>query len=187
MKQLFHLATAVALPLVLVACAQVITINDPVTHPNYVKNEELYAARNGSIRVEVDGDTFGLPREQFADLVVNRMRATYYRHDMFTREASRATDPRYKIVMMFNADPAVSGNNLCAAPQPFAPVPRAAGERTVLLAAFCGGTMALSENAGWVALSGIDDPKFLRLVDGVTTSLFAKTDIRDTSRGGPGF
>src|SRR5678815_615050 len=77
-KQLFHLATAVTLPLVLVSCAQVITINDPVTHPSYVKNEELYAARNGSIRVEVDGDTFGLPREQFADLVVNRMRATYY-------------------------------------------------------------------------------------------------------------
>jgi len=185
MKQLSHLAAAVAILLVLAACAQVVVVNDPVTHPNYVKNEELYAARNGAIRVEVNGDTFGLQREQFADLVVNRMRKSYYRHDMFTREASRATDPRYKIVMMFNADPAVSGNNLCEAAQPFAPVPRAAGERTVLLAAFCGGTMALSENSGWVALSGIDDPNFPRLIDQVTASVFAKTDIRDTSRGSP--
>ena len=185
MKHLPHLATAVAFARLLAACSEIVVVNDPVTHPNYVKNEELYAARNGSIRVEVDGDTFGLPRERFADLVVNRMRASYYRHDMFTREASRATDPRYKIVMMFNADRAVSGNNLCAAAQPFAPVPRAAGERTVLLAAFCGGTMALSENSGWVALSGVDDPNFVRLVDQVTAGIFAKTDIRDTSRGSP--
>lgn len=187
MKHVHGWVAAVAMLVLLAACAQVVMVSDPVTHPNYVKNEELYAARNGAIRIEVDGDTFGLPREQFADLVVNRMRTTYYRHDMFTREASRATDPRYKIVMMFNPDPAVSGNNLCAAAQPFAPVPRAAGERSVLLAAFCGGTMALSENSGWVALSGVDDPNFPRLVDQVTASLFAKTDIRDTSRGGPGF
>jgi hypothetical protein len=176
---------AVAVPLLLAGCAQVVMVNDPVTHPNYVKDEELYAARNGAIRVEVDGDTFGLPRDQFVDLVVNRMRTSYYRHDMFTREASRATDPRYKIVMMFNPDPAVSGNNLCAAAQPFAPVPRTTGTRSVLLAAFCGGTLALSENEGRVALSGIDDPNFFRLVDQVTATLFPKTDIRYTSGGGP--
>ena len=170
----------------LAACADVVMINDPVIHPNYFKNEELYAARNGSIRVEVEGDTFGLPREEFADRVVATMRAGYYRHDMFTREASRATDPRFKIVMSFNADPSWSGNDLCAATQPIPPVAKAAGERSALLGAFCGGTMALSENAGWVALSGVDDPKFTRLINGVTESLFAKTDIRDTSRGGPG-
>ena len=43
-----------------------------------------------------------------------------------------------------------------------------------------------TENAGWVALSGVDDPNFTRLVNAVTESLFGKTDIRDTSRGGPG-
>jgi hypothetical protein len=185
MKRFGKWAALAAAYVSLGGCSQIVIVSDPVTHPNYVKDEELYAARNGAIRVEVDGDTFGLPREQFADLVVDRMRASYYRHDMFTREASRATDPRYKIVMMFNADPAVSGNNLCAAAQPFAPVPRPKGERSVLLAAFCGGTLALSENSGWVALSGVDDPNFVRLVDQVTATLFPKTDIRYTSGGDP--
>src|SRR5262249_53620927 len=153
------------------------------THPSYFKNIELYAARGGSIRVEVEGETYGVPREQFADRVVATMRAGYYRHDMFTREASRATDPRFKIVMSFNADPSWGGNDLCAATNPIPPVPKAAGERSALFGVFCGGTLAISENAGWVALSGVDDPNFTRLINAVTESLFGKTDIRDTSHG----
>jgi len=81
------------------------------------------------------------------------MRRAYYRHDFFTREASEATDPRYKIVMMFNPEPAVGGRELCAAAQLPRPLPRNTAERTVLLAAFCGGPVALSDVSGWVRLA----------------------------------
>ena len=182
----YLIATAVLGLTALTACSNTVVVTDPATNPNYVKNEELYAARSGSIRVEVMGDTFGMAPEAFADLVVNEMRASYYRHDFFTRQASRATDPRYKIVMMFNADPAWSGYDLCAASQPIPPAPVQQGQRTVLLAVFCGGSTPLSENSGRVALSGVQDPNFVKLVDQVTETLFTKTDNRDTSHGGPG-
>jgi len=179
------IATALgASALMLAGCSNVVMVSDPVTHPNYIFGDETYAGRNGAIRVEVAGDTFGMPRDQFAQLVVDQMNKGYFRHGLFTLEASRATDPRYKIVMMFNPDPAVSGRALCEAAQPYQPVPRAPGERSVLLAAFCGGPMAISENTGWVALSGVQDPNFPRLVDQVTLTLFPRTDIRRDSQGG---
>jgi hypothetical protein len=172
-----------AASLLLAGCSAVM-VNDPVQHNNYTANEELYAARNGAIRVEVDGETFGLPREEFADRVVATMRARYYRHDMFTREASRATDPRYKIVMMFNPDPAVSGYALCSAPQPYQPVPLAPGERVRLLAAFCGGALPLSDVQGWAPVGGAMDATLYELVARVTNSLFPKYDVRRDSRSG---
>ena len=159
-------------------CGESVVVNDPVTQPNYVRGEENYAARNGAIRVEVAGDTFGLAPDAFADLVVKQMRAGYYRHDFFTREASPATDPRYKIVMMFNPHPSVSGAALCAAPQPLPPALRRAEERTSLLAAFCAGSEARSEINGWVRLSGVDDRNFPRLIDRVTAGIFPRRDIR---------
>ena len=130
------------------------------------------------VTVEVAGDTFGLAPEPFAELVVKQMRAGYYRHDFFTREASPATDPRYKIVMMFNPHPSVSGAALCAAPQPLPPEPRRAEERSSLLAAFCAGGEARSEINGWVRLSGVDDRNFPRLIDRVTAGIFPRRDIR---------
>ena len=172
----FLVIASVGVPLS--GCADVVVVNDPVTEPNYFLGEENYAARNGAIRTEVAGDTFGLAPEQFADLVVNRMRAGYYRHDFFTREASRATDPFYKIVMMFNPHPGVSGAELCSSPQPPAVSPRGPEERTSLLAAFCAGSMARSEINGWVRLSGVQDPNFSRLIDQVTVNIFPRRDIR---------
>jgi hypothetical protein len=161
---------------VLSGCADIVVVNDPVTQPNYIMGEEKYAARNGSIRVEVAGDTFGLAPEAFAERVVHQMRHGYYRHDFFTREASRATDPRYKIVMMFNPDPGISGNELCATAEPLPP--RAPVERTSLLAAFCGGPVALSEVNGWVRLSGVEDPRFAELIGSVTDHIFPRRDAR---------
>jgi hypothetical protein len=168
----------VAFCALLAGCADMVVVNDPVTQPNYLLGEENYAARNGAIRVEVAGETFGLPPDRFADLVVGQMRAGYYRHGFFTREASRATDPRYRIVMMFNPDPGLSANALCAAPVPPAPAPRNPAARSSLLAAFCAGGEARSEIQGWVRLSGVEDANFARLVDAVTARIFPRRDIR---------
>jgi hypothetical protein len=79
--------------------------------------------------------------------------------------------------MMFDADISVSGQNLCAATQPFRPVPPAPGETNRLLAAFCGGTEAISEVAGWAygGVKGVEDPLFRNLVARVTNSIFPKT------------
>jgi hypothetical protein len=159
-------------------CADIVVVNDPISQPNYIMGEERYAARNGSIRVEVGGEMFGLTPETFASRVVDEMRRGYYRHEFFTREASASTDPRYKIVMMFNPDPAVGGRELCAAPQLPSPAPRNRAERTTLLAAFCGGPVALSDVTGWVRLAGVDDPNFTKLVDAVTNHIFPRRDPR---------
>ena len=163
--------------LLLASCGNVV-VNDPYAHPKYVQDEELYAGRGGGMRVEVAGDTFGQPYEAFADRVVGIMSRNYYRRGFFTREASRMTDPRYRVVMMFNPHRAVSGQALCAAPQPYQPAPRAPGERTSLLAAFCGGPDALSETNGWAVISGPDDPRFVELVMAVANSVFPRRDIR---------
>jgi hypothetical protein len=172
-------------PFALTAC-NAVTVSDPIHPLHYVQDDETYAARSGGIRVEVDGNTFGLPREQFATQVVDVMRASYYRHDWFTLAASRATDPHYKVVMMFDPDPAVSGQTLCAAPQPLQPVPPAPGGTTHLLAAFCGGTEAISETMGraYGGVAGVNDPKFRELVARVTNSVFPRADQRRDGDGG---
>jgi hypothetical protein len=169
---------ALAAPIALAACGNMVTVTDPVHPLHYVQDDELYAGRNGGIRVEVDGSTFGLPADQFAQRVVDIMRASYYRRDWFTLAPSRATDPRFRIVMMFNPDPGLSANEMCAAPQPFQPVAKAPGETTVLFAAFCGTTEALSETTGraYGGVTGVDDPKFRELVAKVTNSVIAKND-----------
>jgi hypothetical protein len=179
---MFRLLLSWALAAVLAGCGSV-AVNDPIASPAYVQDEELYAARGGALRVEVAGDTFGLPPERFADLVVDTMRNRYYRRGFFTREASRATDPRYRVVMMFNPYRGVSGHALCAAPQPYQPAPRAPGERTSLLAAFCGGPDALSETNGWAVVSGPDDPRFAELVMAVTNTVFPRVDQRRDPKG----
>lgn len=176
MKKNWFIITAIGTALS--GCGGIVVVNDPVTQPNYIAGEENYAARNGSIRVEVAGDSFGLEQDRFADLVVNQMRVGYYRHGFFTREASGATDPRYKIVMMFNPDPSVSGDALCSSPQPLKPVPRTPDETSSLLAAFCAGPMARSEINGWVRLSGVQDRNFAQLIDRVTAGIFPRRDIR---------
>jgi hypothetical protein len=169
--------------LALGGCDGIVIVNDAMQQPNYHRGDETYAARNGAIRVQVEGTTFGLAREQFASEVVNRMRAAYSRHEIFTVDASSATDPDYKIVMMFDPDPALSGESLCAASQPLPPVPRAPGESTSLRAAFCGGAKAISESGARVTggVRGIDDARFSELIARTVNTLIPKDDYRQNS------
>jgi hypothetical protein len=177
--------TVAGLAILLAGCPGVV-VNDYVQHNNYVRGEEDYAMRNGEMRVEVAGDTLGLPPPQFAARVVEEMRQSYRPvGGTYTLDASRETDPRYRIVMMFHPAPAVSANNVCAAPAPYRPAPRAPGERLRLLAAFCGGNLALSEAYGWGSdVTGVPSPNFPDLVRRVTLALFPKHDVRQETGGG---
>jgi hypothetical protein len=83
------------------------------------------------------------------------------------------TDPRYRVVMMFNPHRSVGGQALCAAPQPYQPVPRAPGEKSE----------ALSETNGWAVVAGPDDPRFVELVMAVTNSVFPRKDLRQDQQG----
>lgn len=156
-------------------CADIVVINDPTDQPYYRAGVENYAARNGAIRVDVGGETFGLAPDVFAARVVNEMRRGYYRHEFFTHESSPATDPHYRIVMMFNPAPSAGGPELCAFDRPLPPLPPT--DRTILLAAFCGGSFPISEIKGWVRLSGVEDPKFAALVQSVTNRIFPTRDL----------
>jgi hypothetical protein len=160
-------------------------INAPVHNPHYVLGDDDYAARNGAIRVEVAGDTLGTPREEFTGRVVTDMRAGYYRKDktMFSAQASAETDPRYKIVMMFSPAPPVSPNDLCLGNN-LKMEPRQSGDSLTLLAAFCSGTLAISEVRGRVgSVANVHDPNFSRLVGEVITYLFPRHDNRTDGAG----
>ncbi len=172
------------------ACSQV-TVNSPASNPRYFPKEELYAARNGAIRVEVAGDTLGVAHGPFAQQVVDEMRRGNpgLPQPGFATQGSRMTDPTYKIVMMFGPPTWLSANELCTH-RPPPPVPHAAGQRLELLAAFCRSREASSEARGSapVSAAGVADPNFAALVRQVALNLFpaySDTRIPDGGTGSP--
>jgi hypothetical protein len=174
--------TVCAASLVLAACEQVV-VNAPATNPRYFGGEESYAARNGALRVEVAGATLGVPQDRFTQMVVAEMRRgnTRLPRPGFVAESSPMTDPRYKVVMMFDAPAWLSADNLCS-DRPPPPAPHAPGERLRLLASFCRAGEASSEAHGSAPVSaGVDDPNFAALVRQVTLNLFPTHDDRHDS------
>jgi hypothetical protein len=166
----------------LAGCDSVI-INNQTVQTTYRNGDEDYAARFGAIRVEVLGETFGVPPDRFASLVVAQMREAGHHPEktMFTTEASRETDPRFKIVMMFNPATAVSGDGLCNGAQQREPRPAGSVK---LLAAFCGGNALISESAGRAGrITRVEDPQFHQLVEAVTQGLFPTSDFRYATPG----
>ncbi len=168
--------------LALAACDQVI-VNAPATNPRYFGGEESYAARNGAIRVEVAGATLGMPKDRFGEMVVTEMRRgnTRLPQPGFVTQGSKMTDPRYKVVMMFDPPSWLSADNLCT-DRPPPPAGSAPGGRLHLLAAFCRAGEASSESQGSAPVpAGVNDPNFAALVQQVTLNLFPTHDDRHES------
>ncbi len=177
-----------AVALALAACDRQVVVNSPASNPRYFPNEEHYAARNGAIRVEVAGDTLGVPHERFAEMVVAEMRRGQpaLPQPGFVTRGSRMTDPTYRVVAMFSPPTWLSADELCSH-RPPPPAPRAAGQELELLQAFCRAGEASSEAHGRVSVSaaGANDPAFGALVRQVTLNLFPSVSDTRLNDGAP--
>ncbi len=147
--------------------------------PGYRLNEFAFAGSTGAVRTVVTGDPFSVGRERFAKAVSEAM----YGHH-FGPAVEFSTDPdvevtgSYKVVLMFDAPLSAGEATVCGTPpgtEPAAATASAAPspDRPVhVVAAFCRSRQPLTNLAGVMARSGIDDPAFRDFVAQVTLRLF---------------
>lgn len=146
--------------------------------PGYRLNEFVFAGATGALRTVVTGDPFLVGRERFSQAVSQAM----YGHH-FGPAVEFATNPdvevngSYKVVMMFDAPLSAGEATVCHAPavQPAAATTSAQpspDQPVYVVAAFCQGNRALTNLAGVMARSGIDDPAFRDFIAQVTIRLF---------------
>ncbi len=161
-----------------VGCAFGVVVYEPLYPQSYTTGEFFYAARGGEMLVEVRGEPFAISPERFADRVVTDMAgATRGPEVRFTTVSSGAGSAPYRVVMMFNAGPAVLADEACAG-TPIQSSPN--GNRVTLLAVFCNGDAALAESEGWAYdVAGPDDDKFRELVRQVAFALIPTHDYQE--------
>jgi hypothetical protein len=154
-------------------------ISYAVIDPGYRLNEVFYAAGPGAMRTVVTGDPFGIGRERFDEAVTEAMYGNNFGPDMeFVTAPARDLNRHYKVVMMFDAPLATGGSAVCDAQPGVEPAaattaaPPAADQPVRVLAAFCRGDWPLTQLAGTMARTGVDDPAFQGFVSQVTLRLF---------------
>ena len=145
----------------------------------YRLDEVFYAGGSGVMRTVVTGDPFGVGRDRFDEAVTEAMYGHHFGPEMeFVTAPADGLNPHYKVVMMFDAPLAMGGRAVCtAAPgienaSAAAPAAPAPDQPVRVLAAFCRESLPLTELAGVMARSGIDDPAFRSFVGQVTMRLF---------------
>lgn len=131
----------------------------------------VYATKDGPLLVEVHGDPFGLPPGRFRTAVAEAMTdAIFGRPSTFTTDRALAPQPRYRVVLAFNAPDTTDPRDLCRGQIATLAQP---GERITVHGAFCEDATLLASIRGWVAkVQGTDDERFRRLVNQLTRELF---------------
>lgn len=149
------------------------------TDPAYRLNEVFYAGAPGAMRTVVTGDPFGVGRERFDEAVTEAMYGRHFGPDMeFVTDPTEDLNRHYKVVMMFDAPLSTGGRAVCdVSPtvQPAAATTAAtpsADHPVRVVAAFCRDDLPLTQLAGVMARTGVDDPAFQRFVGHVTMRLF---------------
>ena len=154
-------------------------ISHNTVDPAYRLNEVFYAGAPGAMRTVVTGDPFGVGRERFDDAVTEAMYGHHFGPDMeFVTDPTEELNRHYKVVMMFDAPASTGSQEICrttpqlepaAATTAAAPAP---DQPVYVLAAFCRDDLPLSNLAGVMARTGVDDPAFESFVAQVTIRLF---------------
>lgn len=131
----------------------------------------VYATTDGPMLVEVHGSPFDVPAAQFRQGVVAAMTgAVFGRPTAFTADRDQAPQPRFRVVLAFNAPDSTDARDLCAGQVATAAAP---GERITVHGAFCDGATLLASIRGWVAkVEGADDKRFRLLLSQLTRELF---------------
>lgn len=166
--------------LALAGCDNLVVVYDPIGDQGYYDGALEYAASRGEVYAEIDGRPFAMPKGRFDTRVTDLMTGANFGPPVtFATRHSERTVKAYKVVMAFNASPALSADMLCADErEPFAAKP--GGETLSLLSVFCQHERALSQATGVARnIRGADDPGFRRLVRAVMVSLFPINDGLD--------
>jgi hypothetical protein len=154
-------------------------ISHITTDPAYSLNEVHYAGAPGAMRTVVTGDPFGVGRERFDEAVTEAMYGHHFGPAMeFVTDPTEDLNRHYKVVMMFDAPLSTGGRAVCnVSPtvQPASATTAAAptaDQPVRVVAAFCRDNLPLTELAGVMARTGVEDPAFHRFVGQMTMQLF---------------
>lgn len=131
----------------------------------------VYATSAGPLLVEVHGSPFGEPAAEFRAAIAAAMtNKVFGRPTAFTADPQTAPQPRFRVVLAFNAPASTDARALCQGTVATAAAP---GDRITVHGAFCDGTTLLASIQGWVAkVQGRDDKRFQQLIGQVTRELF---------------
>ena len=161
-------------------------ISHSTVDPAYQLNEVFYAGSAGAMRTVVTGDPFGVGRERFDEAVTDAMYGHHFGPDMeFVTEPADDLNRHYKVVMMFDAPLSMGGRAICgansgvqtaAATEMPAPAP---DQPVHVVAAFCRDDHPLTELAGVMIRTTVDDPAFRDFVGDVTMQLFPASNQED--------
>jgi hypothetical protein len=185
----YRILVAACLALVLTSCAggNTVIVSRVFYDPFYSTSFFRYAAREGTLPVQVFGNPFSAePLDaQTAEGIANTLVTPHWLPDTrFTTHPKQKPSEDVRVVLVFNpVHPAPGGSAACDKPKSLALEP--GGGPVRLQAAFCYGDEWLTEAfAEGPPVKGPDDPEFQRLINNLMFSLFP---FRNPERKDDGF
>jgi hypothetical protein len=124
----------------------------------------LFAAKDGPVLVEVDGNPFGPTQTGLADTIASAMGTAFSEPFIkFTADSTLAAHPDSRMIWTLGPAPGYDMNAACTARQAAAEV---SGSRLEMRVAFCQSGKLLSAVHGWMKLgeAGPDNPRWRSLI-----------------------
>jgi hypothetical protein len=152
-------------------CDGVVVQDAPAPRSGYYERDFTHATAKGAIVTVVAGNPFGMPQNEFDDLVRRHMDKQNREYPAeFVAGPSERTSPPYKVVVAFNKQRGTSPDNMCANPAGVRTAPDR--EELRIAIAFCSGDVSKSDTSGYVkGVAGTADPKFAALVRAATHTM----------------
>ncbi|NIA72122.1 hypothetical protein HBA54_26380 [Pelagibius litoralis] len=168
-----RLCLSLGLMLAVSACDQGPATNTRFMHPSGAQEFLIAATRNqGPLHLEIHGQAFAASPALEALIAGTMEKAIQTRRLRVATEPSEAEDPRFKLLLLFNAPASTEVLALCKN-QPDGGEARSDG-RIEVLAAFCNGERLVSAVQGWVEeAEAPDSDRFQQLIRQVARDLFS--------------
>jgi len=155
------------------ACSGTGVIDYVRLEPGYRPQQFAYAAGGRDLRVDLQGNPFAMPKDEFDSAVTDAMQGAHFGQPTnFTTTPRDSAREGYRVRLLFNGPTASSGRIICAGePAVVGPSPESGNVR--LLAAFCNAEYPLSYLSAHVGgIRDAHDPAFRDFMRDVTTNLF---------------
>lgn len=166
------------------ACTDSTVLYNNFVYNRYHPTEFGVAAGRKDFRTVIHGDPFGLGEADFAAAtigVLNRHQP-FLQPTRFTTDPGEDASPDHRMVLVFD-QPGMPIYQLCREPLPTPPTGLEGDLTLHVSAAFCLHQAELTVVQGKVdGVTGIDDPKFDRLLGQIVLALFPPIDPNDDDR-----